>query len=96
MHHLLDLADKKAPMLIETESGTTSTDPASWREQARTVVQKLTFAQSTHEIPAFLWVLLPAEMALGNSRNGIAGKTSGIGLSRPGPTYAGHGSAERG
>ena len=39
----------------ETESGDTSTEPVSWRIQARTLVQKLSFAQSTHVIPCFLW-----------------------------------------
>ena len=46
---------KEGKPYLETESGTTSTEPITWRMQARTVVQKLTYAQSTHVIPAFLW-----------------------------------------
>lgn len=47
--------DKSTKPYYETESGLPSTDPITWREQARTLVQKFSFAQSTHVIPCFLW-----------------------------------------
>jgi hypothetical protein len=50
-----EAAGKGNKPYYETESGETSTDPVSWRSQARTLIQKLSFAQSTHVIPCFLW-----------------------------------------
>ncbi len=47
--------DKVNKPYYETESGATSTDPVSWRAQARTLVQKFAYAQSLHTMPAFIW-----------------------------------------
>lgn len=39
-------AGKQPKMFIETESGLSANDPASWRRQAQTVVQKVVYVQS--------------------------------------------------
>jgi len=55
MRRMAKAAGKDTKPYYETESGATSTDPASWREQARTVVEKFAYAQSLHTVPVFMW-----------------------------------------
>ena len=76
----LAAAGKGGKPIIESESGLVSGDPPTWRLQARTIVQKLVFAQSTHEIPLFMWFGFHPDWVFGILQTAAEAKPAALAL----------------
>ncbi len=80
MKQTLVAAGKGNKPIIESESGLVSGDPPTWRLQARTIVQKFVFAQSTHEIPLFMWFGFHPNWVFGILHTAAEGKPAALAM----------------